>query len=1702
MKPWRLVVSVAVITALVISIGVSGVWFALRAAAPDDGSLDALRAASDGGQWHAQGEPSALGVELAGDSLSLSGFPSEEASWLVQITLHAGDEAAAVRAPGDGGLAVLRADAGETTSTSFLVRRSDDGGVDLAVTGDAEIEAQALVAFSDSPGETPRPGPGGSIAIAPQPLIDTEVSLGLASTEEPGSLSPLGLGEIPSGGVAAVWLQVLSEGGSVAVGDETARQPVGRASLTLAALDSDGRVWIEPDEGVTRVRASVVGWVASADPTVDRAVIDRGILSATTPLDPATSEQGSAAVDVPSFVPAGATALFRVDQPSGDGVLGGGAGDGYESRADVAGAASAVIAARVGGDSADVDAPDGARVQLLGYVTDSSAAAEDSSGGPERTGADAGENGDAEGTEGGDRGDDGDAEGSDGGDGSDASPSDPDDASDPDGGAPGEGGVPDGAAPSIAVETPAQDDAVDLVEGGGEFTISGTVEGGAGGVRSVWLTRGDRQVGAADLFTTPEGDMGWRLTTSAPIGRHDVVAHAVDGAGAEASDEVSFEVAAPDEAEPIITPETVPLRGEAAEAVSVVDGTTMSVDPSLDLRVGDIVVADATADNPDGVLRRVTSLARQGDEVMAGTEMATLTEVFLAVEIDTSDAQATAVPAAADGGTDDAAIRPVMHTGGGLQQTAANDEDSIELGRLEVEVSSSATIDDADSEIETSAKIGNGDASISQTFSTVPENVSTEVDFGENLPNITRGETPDPTASPTPEAPSPTPDASTASPHPSDEGEETRPERISVSGKTTVSGKVAYTEAYSLRFELKIRSVFSWFSGEGLLEKLELAVTKKVTKSEDYNLSGEVSVQTGNVLDWKKKGASQAADDENEVRVGGATFLVGPVPVWISFYADTSLSFDLTVTGELALSHQEERTETVGFRWQDGALTDLGESRFDVTPSAKASVTGALSATAEVGLDTRLYEVVGATIGGKLKPSVTMTATTEKPGIYLEIRARMDISVVFAFEAWNKITELVGDEDLELEYELSWKLFDRQLYEHTFFDDGTEDSGDPPGEPDDIADGDGDRPLVLIADTSGSMSGDRIEEAKSTLNSIVQEQVEGSELGIWTYPGASGCQAGGYQVPVQPMTGRGALLETIDNLSTNGATPTAEALRAVTDDLQQRGYTGATLVLVTDGQSTCDPPCTVAQEIVDSGFDLSVQGVAYQLDESDRQELSCIADATEGQVHVVEDDEDLWPLIEEISQASLEVSIAAADQVERGRSLTVELTVENPGARDVTGASVVVDAGEAAVQPASKITLGNIPAGGTVTRSVTVDTSEAPSGDGLEVEAQTWAENVAMVSQSHAIAVTDAPVESAPGEVLTGGAEDPVIAALGDAPVAGAATEDRLTGETSGAVLMTGAEQTGYDTLLDTCAVEECDPSGADAQNVLRATQLLDVSHEISEAAAELRRSVGRDDATLVVAAYPRPYPTGRGDVCGGVSPDEAALLDSATVFLNTSIERSVERASDDGAAVVFTRASETALLSEGRACADDAESAESDDARVAEAIAAWSAGQSSVEAEQDPAPHGFAAPGSVDIRIDADARHAELGSIASPAVQTNQRVAVSGTGFDAGTSVTVRLAGDGGASLGSARVDADGAYVIEASIPAGMPIGARYIEVLGVVDGESTTADVPIVIEQAPPVWVWLLAISGALLIAAAVVLVIVAIVRIRRGRVSGGRS
>ena len=336
-------------------------------------------------------------------------------------------------------------------------------------------------------------------------------------------------------------------------------------------------------------------------------------------------------------------------------------------------------------------------------------------------------------------------------------------------------------------------------------------------------------------------------------------------------------------------------------------------------------------------------------------------------------------------------------------------------------------------------------------------------------------------------------------------------------------------------------------------------------------------------------------------------------------------------------------------------------------------------------------------------------------------------------------------------------------------------------------------PIMIVMDLSGSMSEDdgtgtvKLDGAKAALTDVARDIPMGTEVGLWTYPGSSGVTSEGCPVG-EPNFALGTLDPTrisaeVAALTADGNTPTGPALQAAVDHMKAAGRTSGLMILVSDGLSNCGrPPCEVAQEVVDEGFDVTAAVAGFQVSGEGRSELECVANVTGGVYRDAKDSEDLADAIREFVGPRLQVEVTGQDGVVvAGTRQTITATIRNVSpalsATNVSLSLAFADAGPGSVFPAvlpPRLRLGNIPANASVTRSWQVSVPTV----GPSAVASPWvtvqAGNTAPVLVKGAWRISD--------EALTLADAGPIlkdtrrVAILGDSYSSGEGTFDYLPG--------------------------------------------------------------------------------------------------------------------------------------------------------------------------------------------------------------------------------------------------------------------------------------------------------------------------------------
>ncbi len=170
---------------------------------------------------------------------------------------------------------------------------------------------------------------------------------------------------------------------------------------------------------------------------------------------------------------------------------------------------------------------------------------------------------------------------------------------------------------------------------------------------------------------------------------------------------------------------------------------------------------------------------------------------------------------------------------------------------------------------------------------------------------------------------------------------------------------------------------------------------------------------------------------------------------------------------------------------------------------------------------------------------------------------------------------------------------------------------------------------ILVFDASGSMNDavrggaeKRIAAARKAMRALMSRWNASSDVGLIVYghresprDKAKSCDDIEMVVPPGPPDPQRvrSIVDFVDRVQPRGETPLTKAVLQAADMLKADGEPG-TVILVTDGEESCgEDPCKAARTLAESGVDLTVHVVGFNVsDPAIQQQLRCLPDATGG----------------------------------------------------------------------------------------------------------------------------------------------------------------------------------------------------------------------------------------------------------------------------------------------------------------------------------------------------------------------------------------------------------------------------------------------------------------------------------------------------------
>lgn len=161
------------------------------------------------------------------------------------------------------------------------------------------------------------------------------------------------------------------------------------------------------------------------------------------------------------------------------------------------------------------------------------------------------------------------------------------------------------------------------------------------------------------------------------------------------------------------------------------------------------------------------------------------------------------------------------------------------------------------------------------------------------------------------------------------------------------------------------------------------------------------------------------------------------------------------------------------------------------------------------------------------------------------------------------------------------------------------------------------RNVLFVLDASGSMWGqvegkNKIQVAREVMGQAVTDLDENIDVGLMAYGHRTKGDCKDIELVSPVGQSRTSLLEVMHGLNPKGKTPLSDSLLQAVEAL--RSVEGqASVVLVSDGLETCEgDPCAAAKAAVESGVNLNIHVIGFDVSDEEAEQLQCIADNGNG----------------------------------------------------------------------------------------------------------------------------------------------------------------------------------------------------------------------------------------------------------------------------------------------------------------------------------------------------------------------------------------------------------------------------------------------------------------------------------------------------------
>ena len=303
--------------------------------------------------------------------------------------------------------------------------------------------------------------------------------------------------------------------------------------------------------------------------------------------------------------------------------------------------------------------------------------------------------------------------------------------------------------------------------------------------------------------------------------------------------------------------------------------------------------------------------------------------------------------------------------------------------------------------------------------------------------------------------------------------------------------------------------------------------------------------------------------------------------------------------------------------------------------------------------------------------------------------------------------------------------------------------------------------------------------AKRASYAIIHDLPADQQVTLVNYPGVfnfkpiEGCSTG--EIRFGPgVADKAKLAAEVRSMFADGGTPIGPTLQGIGELFERTGAASGTVMLLSDGEANCGTTdvCTVARDLRSKGLALTVNTVAFDLNEEGTQQLKCIADATGGKALQVDHDGNLTEAMAIASGPKLDVSVHAPSALEAvtgqrdlGAANRIEVVVASTGSVPASDVRVSLTISDGKGQPGAAYVPRPVRNLGTLGRSVPTATAVfqprplAGTASPLTWQATVTTSDAKPIVVEGSVPLTDSAKFATAGPLLT---ESKHVVVLGD----------------------------------------------------------------------------------------------------------------------------------------------------------------------------------------------------------------------------------------------------------------------------------------------------------------------------------------------------